>query len=89
MPTTLTELATAISTCRIMAAELTETTKLHAHTVGFGSGINVTLGMPIIRTSVDHGTALSLAGTGKIEVGSLRAAIDLALELAATPEAPL
>jgi 4-hydroxythreonine-4-phosphate dehydrogenase len=48
----------------------------------FGSGVNVTLGMPIIRTSVDHGTALSLAGTGKIEVGSLRAAIGLALELA-------
>lgn len=48
----------------------------------FGSGVNVTLGMPIIRTSVDHGTALGLAGSGKIEVGSLRAAIDLALELA-------
>ncbi|MFA7242093.1 MAG: 4-hydroxythreonine-4-phosphate dehydrogenase PdxA [Sulfuricellaceae bacterium] len=48
----------------------------------FGSGVNVTLGMPIIRTSVDHGTALGLAGTGKIAVGSLRAAIDLALELA-------
>jgi 4-hydroxythreonine-4-phosphate dehydrogenase len=48
----------------------------------FGSGVNVTLGMPIIRTSVDHGTALGLAGTGKIEVGSLRAAIDLAIQLA-------
>jgi 4-hydroxythreonine-4-phosphate dehydrogenase len=48
----------------------------------FGSGVNVTLGMPIVRTSVDHGTALALAGTGKIEVGSLRAAIDLAIELA-------
>ncbi len=47
----------------------------------FGSGVNVTLGMPIIRTSVDHGTALALAGTGNIEVGSLRAAIDLAIEL--------
>ncbi len=50
----------------------------------FGSGVNVTLGMPIVRTSVDHGTALNLAGSGKIEVGSLRAAIDLALELAGT-----
>ena len=48
----------------------------------FGGGVNVTLGMPIIRTSVDHGTALSLAGTGRIETGSLTAAIELALELA-------
>jgi len=48
----------------------------------FGSGVNVTLGMPIVRTSVDHGTALGLAGSGKIEAGSLRAAIELALELA-------
>lgn len=48
----------------------------------FGGGVNVTLGMPIIRTSVDHGTALSLAGTGRIESGSLIAAIELALELA-------
>ena len=47
----------------------------------FGGGVNVTLGMPIIRTSVDHGTALSLAGTGRIESGSLTAAIELALEL--------
>jgi len=50
----------------------------------FGSGVNVTLGMPIVRTSVDHGTALSLAGTGNIEVGSLRAALDLAIELSGT-----
>jgi 4-hydroxythreonine-4-phosphate dehydrogenase len=48
----------------------------------FGSGVNVTLGLPIIRTSVDHGTALDLAGTGKAEVGSLVAAIALAAELA-------
>ncbi len=48
----------------------------------FGSGVNVTLGLPIIRTSVDHGTALDLAGTGKIDVGSLRAAIALAAALA-------
>jgi 4-hydroxythreonine-4-phosphate dehydrogenase len=48
----------------------------------FGEGVNVTLGMPIIRTSVDHGTALDLAGTGKADVGSLYAAIDLAIELA-------
>jgi len=48
----------------------------------FGGGVNVTLGMPIIRTSVDHGTALALAGTGQIESGSLTAAIELALEMA-------
>lgn len=47
----------------------------------FGTGVNVTLGMPIIRTSVDHGTALDLAGTGRAEVGSLIAAIELAAEL--------
>ncbi len=49
----------------------------------FGSGVNVTLGLPIIRTSVDHGTALELAGTGKAEVGSLIEAIRLAAELVA------
>jgi 4-hydroxythreonine-4-phosphate dehydrogenase len=48
----------------------------------FGSGVNVTLGLPIIRTSVDHGTALDIAGTGKAEVGSLRTAIVLAAALA-------
>jgi len=48
----------------------------------FGQGVNVTLGLPIIRTSVDHGTALDLAGTGKADIGSLRAALTLAIELA-------
>lgn len=47
----------------------------------FGQGVNVTLGLPIIRTSVDHGTALDLAGTGNIEIGSMLAAIELAIEL--------
>lgn len=49
---------------------------------GFGNAVNVTLGLPIIRTSVDHGTAFDLAGTGKADPGSLRAAIELAAELA-------
>lgn len=49
----------------------------------FGEGINVTLGLPFIRTSVDHGTALNRAGTGNIEIGSLLAAINLAIELSA------
>ena len=48
----------------------------------FGEGVNVTLGLPIIRTSVDHGTALDLAGTGEIETGSMMAAISLATQLA-------
>jgi 4-hydroxythreonine-4-phosphate dehydrogenase len=48
----------------------------------FGEGVNVTLGLPFIRTSVDHGTALELAGTGNIETGSLLAAIRLAIRLA-------
>jgi 4-hydroxythreonine-4-phosphate dehydrogenase len=51
---------------------------------GFGNAVNVTLGLPILRTSVDHGTALILARTGKADVGSLRAALALAVNLAAT-----
>jgi 4-hydroxythreonine-4-phosphate dehydrogenase len=47
----------------------------------FGHGVNITLGLPVIRTSVDHGTALDLAGTGNIHTGSMRAALDLAIEL--------
>ncbi len=50
--------------------------------VGFGNAVNMTLGLPILRTSVDHGTALSLARTGKADVGSLRAALELAVDLA-------
>ncbi|HVY24263.1 MAG TPA: 4-hydroxythreonine-4-phosphate dehydrogenase PdxA [Steroidobacteraceae bacterium] len=48
---------------------------------GFGNAVNVTLGLPIIRTSVDHGTALDLAGSGKADPGSLAAALALAIEL--------
>jgi 4-hydroxythreonine-4-phosphate dehydrogenase len=50
---------------------------------GFGHAVNVTLGLPIIRTSVDHGTALDLAGSGQAEAGSLIAAIELAAAMAA------
>jgi len=49
---------------------------------GFGSIVNITLGLPVIRTSVDHGTALSLAGTGKAGCSSLIAAIGCALDMA-------
>jgi 4-hydroxythreonine-4-phosphate dehydrogenase len=47
----------------------------------FGAGVNVTLGLPIVRTSVDHGTALELAGTGRADPGSLVAATRLAIEI--------
>jgi 4-hydroxythreonine-4-phosphate dehydrogenase len=50
--------------------------------LGFHGAVNVTLGLPIIRTSVDHGTALDLAATGKADAGSLRAAIQTAIDLA-------
>ena len=51
--------------------------------LGFGNAVNITLGLPIIRTSVDHGTALDLAGTGKADTGSLQAAIDTARQMLA------
>ena len=51
---------------------------------GFGAAVNVTLGLPIIRTSVDHGTALDLAGSGKIDTGSLRVALHTAYQMAET-----
>ena len=49
---------------------------------GFGHAVNVTLGLPIVRTSVDHGTALDIAGTGQADSGSLLEAVKLAAELA-------
>ena len=53
----------------------------------FGNGINVTLGLPIIRTSVDHGTALALAGTGQADAGSLFAAVSEAARMAMRKQA--
>ncbi len=50
--------------------------------VGFGCAVNITLGLPIIRTSVDHGTALQLAGTGLADPGSLLAAVNMASVMA-------
>lgn len=52
---------------------------------GFGDVVNITLGLPIVRTSVDHGTALSLAGTGKAEPGSLITAMQMALRMTHAP----
>jgi 4-hydroxythreonine-4-phosphate dehydrogenase len=53
---------------------------------GFGNAVNVTLGLPIIRTSVDHGTALDIAGTGEADAGSLIAAVNLAQDMARNRE---
>ena len=50
---------------------------------GFGNVVNVTLGLPVIRTSVDHGTALDIAGQGTADAGSLLAAVAMADQLAA------
>ena len=50
----------------------------------FGRGVNVTLGLPFVRTSVDHGTALDIAGTGRADAGSLIEAVKLAIELASS-----
>lgn len=49
---------------------------------GFGKAINITLGLPLIRTSVDHGTALDLAGSGKADTGSLEEALSIAIDMA-------
>lgn len=49
---------------------------------GFGHAVNITLGLPFIRTSVDHGTALDLAGSGKIDTGSLKQALTMAISMA-------
>nr|WP_106379959.1 4-hydroxythreonine-4-phosphate dehydrogenase PdxA [Thiomicrorhabdus sp. Milos-T2] len=54
--------------------------------MGFGNAVNITLGLPFIRTSVDHGTALDLAGTGKADVRSFEYAIEVALQMASTQE---
>ncbi len=48
---------------------------------GFGRGVNITLGLPFIRTSVDHGTALELAGQGTADVGSFITALNLAIKM--------
>lgn len=54
---------------------------------GFGNAVNITLGLPIIRTSVDHGTALDLAGTGQANPGSLQVALDTAIQMIAARRA--
>ncbi len=55
---------------------------------GFGNAVNITLGLPIIRTSVDHGTALDIAGSGSADCGSLRHAIETAVEMLQSGDSP-
>jgi 4-hydroxythreonine-4-phosphate dehydrogenase len=50
--------------------------------LAFDSGVNVSMGLPIIRTSVDHGTAFDIAGTGKARAESMLAAIEVAVQMA-------
>ena len=52
--------------------------------MGFGQAVNVTLGLPFVRASVDHGTALDIAGTAQVDMGSFTAALDLAASLVQT-----
>ena len=56
---------------------------------GFGKAVNITLGLPIIRTSVDHGTALDLAGTGKADAGSMETAINYAASMVSAKQGAL
>ena len=58
-------------------------------TIDFAGGVNVTLGLPFIRTSPDHGTALDIAGTGTADPASFLAALDMAAEIAASPRLPV
>jgi len=55
---------------------------------GFGTGVNVTLGLPFIRTSPDHGTAFDIAGKGIADAGSMRASLELAVQLATARQSP-
>jgi 4-hydroxythreonine-4-phosphate dehydrogenase len=54
--------------------------------MGFDTGVNVTVGLPFFRTSVDHGTAFDIAGTGKADNASMRAAVHLARKLSTAEE---
>jgi 4-hydroxythreonine-4-phosphate dehydrogenase len=56
--------------------------------IGFGDAVNVTLGLPIIRTSVDHGTGYDIAGQGRADARGMKAAIELSVRLARTSRQP-
>jgi 4-hydroxythreonine-4-phosphate dehydrogenase len=74
--------AEALATCDAVLAMYHDQGLPAIKATAFGEVVNVTLGLPFIRTSVDHGTALDLAGTGRARSDSLRSAIDLALQIA-------
>jgi 4-hydroxythreonine-4-phosphate dehydrogenase len=72
-----------LATCDVVLAMFHDQGLPTLKYAGFGRAINVTLGLPFLRTSVDHGTALDLAGTGRADAGSLEEALLLAVRLAA------
>lgn len=72
----------ALAECDVVLAMYHDQGLPPAKALEFGDTVNVTLGLPIVRTSVDHGTALGLAGTGRARHASLRAAVRVAIELA-------
>lgn len=70
---------TSLADCDVVVAMYHDQGLAALKALGFGHAVNITLGLPFIRTSVDHGTALALAGTGLAQATSLRTAFDLAL----------
>ena len=77
--------ATSLAGCDVVVAMYHDQGLPVLKALHFGEIVNVTLGLPIIRTSVDHGTALGLAGTGRATHASLRAAVEFAIKLAQQP----
>ena len=77
--------AESLETCDVVVAMYHDQGLPVIKALSFGEIVNVTLGLPIVRTSVDHGTALSLAGTGRAREASLLAAVELAIDLCRAP----
>jgi 4-hydroxythreonine-4-phosphate dehydrogenase len=75
----------SLETCDVVVAMYHDQGLPVIKALSFGEIVNVTLGLPIVRTSVDHGTALALAGTGRAREASLLAAVELAIDLARAP----
>ena len=75
----------SLATCDVVVAMYHDQGLPVIKALSFGEIVNVTLGLPIVRTSVDHGTALALAGTGRAREASLLAAVELAIDLCRAP----
>ncbi len=75
----------SLETCDVVVAMYHDQGLPAIKALSFGEIVNVTLGLPIVRTSVDHGTALALAGTGRAREASLLAAVELAIDLTRAP----